>query len=109
MGSIDRVVLFDDDDDDDDDEGDKVEVDRVEEVETDLLCKSLRDDDDDDDDGGGSVIATTCASFCAGTNFISSKNTGDLVALVILHCTKNLDPPSVTVDAIFNGCNTLKR
>ena len=103
-------MLFDvdDDDDDDDDEGDIVDVDRMEEEVADLLCKSLREDDDDDD-GGGSVIATTCASFCAGTNFISSKNTGDLVALVILHCTKNLDPPSVTVDAIFNGCNTLKR
>ena len=82
----------DDDDDDDDDDEDDDDV-----------------DDDDEDEDGGSVIATTCAPFCAATNFISSRNTGDLVALVMLHWTRNLDPPSVMVDAIFSGCNTLKR
>ena len=74
-----------------------------------IRCEDDDEDDDDDDDGGGCVIAITLASFCAATNFISSKNTGDLVALVMLHCTKNLDPPSVTVEATFKGCNTLKR
>ena len=97
------VLLF-----DDDDEGGIVVGRIVDEDEIDVLYEPL-DSKDDDDGGGGSVIATTCAPFCAGTNFMSSRNTGDLVAFVMLHCTKNLEPPSVTVDAIFSGCKTLKR